>query len=111
MKDLGYGAEYKYPPNYRNGRVRQEYLPRELRGRRFVEDRDLGTEVDPELQEEEGDQEMAEDVAEGEAMEEEENVGETRVEEEEEEEEEAAVDSNEIPRPEGDMLGADEESL
>jgi hypothetical protein len=50
---------------------------------------------------------MAEDVAEGEAMEEEEDVGETRV----EEEEAAAVDSSEIPRPEGDTLGADEESL
>ncbi|KAK4195381.1 DNA polymerase III, clamp loader complex, gamma/delta/delta subunit [Triangularia verruculosa] len=50
MKDLGYGAEYKYPPNYKDGKVRQEYLPVELRGRRFLEDRDLGTEVDPDVE-------------------------------------------------------------
>ncbi|KAK4173510.1 putative AAA family ATPase [Triangularia setosa] len=50
MKDLRYGAEYKYPPNYKDGKVRQEYLPEELRGRRFLEDRDLGTEVDPDVE-------------------------------------------------------------
>ncbi|KND92780.1 ATPase [Tolypocladium ophioglossoides CBS 100239] len=49
MRDLGYGAEYKYPPNYRDGQVRQTYLPDELAGRRFLEERDLGTEVDPDL--------------------------------------------------------------
>lgn len=49
MRDLGCGAEYKYPPNYRDGRVRQTYLPDELAGRRFLEERDLGTEVDPDL--------------------------------------------------------------
>ncbi|KAF4982124.1 hypothetical protein FZEAL_2184 [Fusarium zealandicum] len=50
MRDLGYGAEYKYPPNYRDGKVKQTYLPDELLGRRFVEDRDLGTEVDADLE-------------------------------------------------------------
>ncbi|GKT44292.1 ATPase WRNIP1 C26H5.02c [Colletotrichum spaethianum] len=50
MREMGYGAEYKYPPNYREGRVRQEYLPDDLVGRRFLEDRDLGTEVDPDLE-------------------------------------------------------------
>ncbi|RFN52575.1 atpase [Fusarium flagelliforme] len=50
MRDMGYGAEYKYPPNYRDGRVKQTYLPDDLVGRRFVEDRDLGTEVDPDLE-------------------------------------------------------------
>ncbi|KAG5913138.1 hypothetical protein E4U42_001421 [Claviceps africana] len=49
MRDMGCGAAYKYPPNYRHGRVRQTYLPPELEGRRFLEDRDLGTEVDPDL--------------------------------------------------------------
>ncbi|TQV99984.1 AAA family ATPase [Cordyceps javanica] len=49
MRDLGYGAEYKYPPNYRDGRVSQTYLPEELLGRRFLDDRDLGTEVDPDV--------------------------------------------------------------
>ena len=47
MKELGYGAEYKYNPNYKEGKVVQEYLPEDLKGRRFLEDRDLGTEVDP----------------------------------------------------------------
>lgn len=50
MKEMGYGAEYKYNPNYKDGRVRQEYLPEQLRGRRFLEERDLGTEVDPDLE-------------------------------------------------------------
>ncbi|KAH7015510.1 DNA replication ATPase [Ilyonectria destructans] len=49
MRDLGYGAEYKYPPNYRDGLVRQTYLPDELVGRTFLEERDLGTEVDPDM--------------------------------------------------------------
>ncbi|KAK3311998.1 hypothetical protein B0H66DRAFT_486606 [Apodospora peruviana] len=50
MKEMGYGAEYKYPPNYRDGKVRQEYLPDELKGRKFLEERDLGTEVDPDVE-------------------------------------------------------------
>ncbi|KAI1341708.1 P-loop containing nucleoside triphosphate hydrolase protein [Xylariaceae sp. FL0016] len=49
MRELGYGKEYKYNPNYKDGQVVQEYLPDDLRGRRFLEDRDLGTEVDPDL--------------------------------------------------------------
>ncbi|KAG6020572.1 hypothetical protein E4U41_002809 [Claviceps citrina] len=53
MREMGYAADYKYPPNYRDGRVRQTYLPPELVGRRFLEDRDLGTEVDPDLGDEE----------------------------------------------------------
>lgn len=47
MKELGYGDQYKYNPNYKDGKVVQEYLPEELKGRRFLEDRDLGTEIDP----------------------------------------------------------------
>lgn len=47
MKELGYGDQYKYNPNYKEGRVVQDYLPEELRGRKFLEERDLGTEVDP----------------------------------------------------------------
>ncbi|KAI1262310.1 ATPase WRNIP1 [Xylariaceae sp. FL1019] len=49
MRDLGYGKEYKYNPNYREGRVKQDYLPDDILGRRFLEDRDLGTEVDPDV--------------------------------------------------------------
>ncbi|TAQ90063.1 hypothetical protein B7494_g1610 [Chlorociboria aeruginascens] len=47
MKELGYGDQYKYNPNYKEGKVVQEYLPEQLQGRRFLEDRDLGTEIDP----------------------------------------------------------------
>ncbi|CRK13118.1 hypothetical protein BN1723_017329, partial [Verticillium longisporum] len=36
---MGFGAEYKYPPNYRDGKVRQDYLPEGMQGRRFLEDR------------------------------------------------------------------------
>ncbi|TFB00821.1 hypothetical protein CCMA1212_007307 [Trichoderma ghanense] len=50
MRDLGCGAEYKYPPNYKDGKVKQRYLPEELLGRRFLEARDLGTEVDPDYE-------------------------------------------------------------
>ena len=46
MKELGYGKEYKYNPNYKDGKVNQEYLPERLRGRKFLEDLDLGIEVD-----------------------------------------------------------------
>jgi len=49
MKEMGYGKEYKYNPDYVDGRVAQEYLPEALRGRRFLEERDLGEEVDKEV--------------------------------------------------------------
>ncbi|CAK7566826.1 MAG: DNA-dependent ATPase mgs1 [Sporothrix epigloea] len=49
MKELGYGKEYKYNPNYLDGRVQQDYLPADLLGRSFLEARDLGTAVDPDL--------------------------------------------------------------
>ncbi|KKK21108.1 hypothetical protein P175DRAFT_0444429 [Aspergillus ochraceoroseus IBT 24754] len=49
MKELGYGKEYKYNPNYVNGEVAQEYLPESLRGRQFLEDLDLGDQMDPDL--------------------------------------------------------------
>ncbi|KAI1780683.1 P-loop containing nucleoside triphosphate hydrolase protein [Hypoxylon cercidicola] len=49
MRELGYGREYKYNPNYKDGKVKQDYLPDALLGRTFLEDRDLGTETDPDL--------------------------------------------------------------
>lgn len=50
MKELGYGKEYKYNPNYIEGKVLQEYLPEGLRGRSFLEDDDLGGHHDPDLE-------------------------------------------------------------
>ena len=47
MKEMGYGKEYKYNPNYKDGKVVQEYLPDKLKGERFLEEEDLGTEIDP----------------------------------------------------------------
>lgn len=49
MKELGYGKEYKYNPNFQNGEVVQDYLPEKLQDRQFLEDRDLGTQIDPDL--------------------------------------------------------------
>lgn len=49
MKEMGYGAEYKYNPKYVDGKVEQEYFPQELRGSLFLEERDLGTEVDEDV--------------------------------------------------------------
>ncbi|KAL6249839.1 DNA-dependent ATPase mgs1 [Rhinocladiella similis] len=49
MKELGYGKEYKYNPDYRDGRVKQEYLPDAIKGRKFLEDLDLGSRIDEEL--------------------------------------------------------------
>jgi putative ATPase len=51
MKELGYGKQYKYNPDFVEGKCSQEYLPEKLRGVKFLEDRDLGTEEDPELEE------------------------------------------------------------
>lgn len=51
MKEVGYGADYKYNPEYQNGRVKQDYLPQRLLGSKFLEERDLGTKTDPDLEE------------------------------------------------------------
>ncbi|KAK5107465.1 hypothetical protein LTR62_001263 [Meristemomyces frigidus] len=49
MNELGYGKEYKYNPDYEDGRVVQDYLPEKLIGRKFLGSKDLGDEVDPEV--------------------------------------------------------------
>lgn len=35
MKELGYGREYKYPHHYSDAKVEQEYLPKELKGKKY----------------------------------------------------------------------------
>jgi putative ATPase len=77
MKELGYGNEYKYNPDYKGGRVKQEYFPDKLQGRVFLPADHLGEKVDPDLQEQEQSQE-ADDQG-----------GEEEEEEEKEEEKEA----------------------
>lgn len=49
MKELGYGKSYKYNPDYVDGRVQQEYIPKELLSRTFLEDTDLGADTDTEV--------------------------------------------------------------
>lgn len=38
MKEMGYGDTYKYNPNYRHGKVVQDYLPLEIKGSAFVDE-------------------------------------------------------------------------
>lgn len=49
MKEMGFGREYKYNPDFVDGKVAQEYLPEKMKGRVFLEERDLGTKLDEEL--------------------------------------------------------------
>ncbi|KAK9486918.1 hypothetical protein V1527DRAFT_450747 [Lipomyces starkeyi] len=49
MKEIGYGKDYKYNPDYENGQVQQEYFPERLRGTKFLSDLDLGTKLDSDL--------------------------------------------------------------
>jgi putative ATPase len=44
QKEWGFGKGYKYPHNYPNAWVEQEYLPPELAGRRFYQAKDEGAE-------------------------------------------------------------------
>ncbi|KAL9004818.1 MAG: hypothetical protein Q9188_002383 [Gyalolechia gomerana] len=57
LREMGAGVEYKYNPRFKEGRVRQEYLPEVLKGRVLLEEEDLGEEVDGDLEiREEGDE-------------------------------------------------------
>lgn len=44
MKSLGYGKEYKYNPDYVDGKVEQEYMPSGYEGLKFLGNRHLGPE-------------------------------------------------------------------
>jgi putative ATPase len=46
MKDLGYGKDYKYPHDYPDAFVLEEYLPKELRGSRFFDPPEIGFEAE-----------------------------------------------------------------
>jgi putative ATPase len=50
MKDTGFGAEYKYNPDYLDGKVKQDYLPPRVLGSKFLPDLDLGSKIDPDLE-------------------------------------------------------------
>lgn len=38
MKKLGYGKGYKYPHDYPNARVKQEYMPKRLKGKKYLKE-------------------------------------------------------------------------
>jgi len=40
MKELGYGAGYKYAHNYKDAKIEQKHLPDELEGRKYYEEGD-----------------------------------------------------------------------
>lgn len=44
MKELGYGHGYLYPHNYKDGMVKQEYLPEPLKGKRYYNPKERGYE-------------------------------------------------------------------
>ena len=44
-KEWGYGKEYRYPHDYPQAWVKQEYLPAELEGRRFYQPKEQGEEA------------------------------------------------------------------
>jgi len=44
MKDLGYGKNYKYPHDYPEHFVKEEYLPENLKGRVYYEPAGFGFE-------------------------------------------------------------------
>ncbi|KAL8910136.1 MAG: hypothetical protein Q9171_004561 [Xanthocarpia ochracea] len=50
LKEIGAGKEYRYNPLYKDGKVKQEYLPERLRESVFLEDEDLGTMIDENLE-------------------------------------------------------------
>ncbi|KAL8950189.1 MAG: hypothetical protein Q9222_003767 [Ikaeria aurantiellina] len=62
LKEIGAGAGYKYNPGFREGKVKQEYLPEGLKGRVFLEEDDLGNEIDADLEAEESGGEKSDEV-------------------------------------------------
>lgn len=45
MRELGYGADYRYPHNYEGAVTAQDYLPEQLRGQRYYEPSERGYEA------------------------------------------------------------------
>jgi putative ATPase len=38
MKKLGYGQGYKYPHDYPDAKAEQEYMPKSLRGKKYLKE-------------------------------------------------------------------------
>ncbi|KAH3672439.1 hypothetical protein WICMUC_004275 [Wickerhamomyces mucosus] len=50
MEDLGYGENYKYNPDYKDGKVKQDYLPLEINHLKFLNGKNFGDLIDPDLE-------------------------------------------------------------
>jgi putative ATPase len=50
MKEIGYGKEYKYNPEFIDGNVNQQYMPEGLEAVKFLSHMHLGTAVDPDYE-------------------------------------------------------------
>ncbi|GMF03441.1 unnamed protein product [Ambrosiozyma monospora] len=49
MDELGYGEGYKYNPDYKDGKVKQEYFPAAFVGTKVLHGLHLGTKIDHDL--------------------------------------------------------------
>ncbi|QPG73596.1 hypothetical protein FOA43_000908 [Brettanomyces nanus] len=49
MADLGYSENYKYNPDFKDGTVKQDYFPKELKEMKLLRGEHLGTKIDPDL--------------------------------------------------------------
>lgn len=49
MADLGYSKGYKYNPDYKDGKVKQEYLPDVVKGLKVLDGKPLGEQIDYDL--------------------------------------------------------------
>ncbi|KAG7692520.1 hypothetical protein KL930_004496 [Ogataea haglerorum] len=49
MKEIGYSKGYKYNPDYKDGRVKQEYFPEQIGEMQFLTGQHLGLTPDPDL--------------------------------------------------------------
>ncbi|KAG7806421.1 hypothetical protein KL921_004818 [Ogataea angusta] len=49
MKEVGYSKGYKYNPDYKDGRVKQEYFPEQIGEMQFLTGQHLGLTPDPDL--------------------------------------------------------------
>src|SRR5208282_1105400 len=45
MRELGYGAGYRYPHDYEGGLTAQDYLPEDIAARRYYQPSDRGYEI------------------------------------------------------------------
>ena len=45
-KEFGFGDDYKYPHSFPGGFVKQDYLPKNMRGKKFYRPKEIGKEAE-----------------------------------------------------------------